>query len=243
MTVAVGSAKDPCPNQSSYLGELKTVKWALENTRIFRGETPTRVIIDNKGVVDALNKGIEAFCSDKRAARVFDYLCSNENWCTFDYLPGNANQVADQLSRMNPPEDKKPRVSNAKVHAVDRPSFDVIEQRIRDAHFGHWGPRVTIQNLLLDHERWEGMEKDVRNYIDECPNCAFNAYSQTRDLPSTEPAQHAGERVVADHAVPFFDGSHLLVIVDDATKYVEVMRTPGTGSQHAIKALDAWMSR
>ena len=46
-----------------------------------------------------------------------------------------------------------------------------------------------------------------------------------------------------DHCGPFFDGSHILVIVDDATKWIEAIRTPGTGAVHAMKALDRWQER
>ena len=102
---------------------------------------------------------------------------------------------------------------------------------------------TTLQNLLLESERWPNMERDVRDFVARCPNCAFNGEEQRRDAPSTEISHRIGERVFMDHCGPFFDGSHILVIVDDATKWIEAIRTPGTGAVHAMKALDRRQER
>jgi len=90
--VAVGSEKDPTPHQGSFLGELLTVKWALAKTQFIRGSILTQTFIDNQAVVSALNKGISAFLGDKRGARVFAWICNNEKFCSFSYLPGSLNQ-------------------------------------------------------------------------------------------------------------------------------------------------------
>ena len=47
LIVAVGSAKDPVPHQSSFLCELRAVKWALQKTTQFRGAKETKTCIDN----------------------------------------------------------------------------------------------------------------------------------------------------------------------------------------------------
>ena len=102
---------------------------------------------------------------------------------------------------------------------------------------------TTLQNLLLESERWPNMERDVRNFPSSCPNCAFNGEEQRRDVPSTEISRRIGETVSMDHCRLFFDGLHILVIVDDATKWVEALRTPGTGAVHAMRALDQWQTK
>ena len=242
LIVSVGSVKDPIPHQSSFLGELRTVKWALQQTTRFRGAARTEIFIDNKSVVDALNRGIGAFCDDRRCARVFAFICENERDVKFSYLPGNMNQIADQLSRVGSTEVARQPTERA-ILAIDRPSEQEIERKIRSAHFGHWGYMTTLQNLLLESERWPNMERDVRDFVARCPNCAFNGEEQRRDAPSTEISRRIGERVFMDHCGPFFDGSHILVIVDDATKWIEAIRTPGTGAVHAMKALDRWQER
>ena len=242
LIVSVGSAKDPTPHQSSFLGELRSVKWALQQTAQFRGTVQTKMFIDNKSVVDALNRGIAAFCDDRRCARVFGFICENENRVVFSYLPGNLNQIADQLSRIGSVEGKRQPAERA-VLVIDRPSEQEIEQKIQAAHFGHWGYMTTLQNLLLESDRWPNMEQDVRNFISRCPNCAFNGEEQRRDAPSTEISRRIGERVAMDYCGPFFDGSHILVIVDDATKWIEAVRTPGTGAVHAMRALDLWQEK
>ena len=123
LIVSVGSAKDPIPHQSSFLGELRTVKWALQQTTQFRGAAKTEIFIDNKSVVDDLNRGIGAFC-----ARVFAFICENERDVKFSYLPGNMNQIADQLSRVGSTEVARQRTERA-ILAIDRPSEQEIERK------------------------------------------------------------------------------------------------------------------
>ena len=55
--VAVGSARDPIRNQSSFLGELRALEWALSETRHLRGNWKTTVFCDNQGVVSSLLRG------------------------------------------------------------------------------------------------------------------------------------------------------------------------------------------
>ena len=241
--VAVGSAKDPTPQQSSFLGELRAVKWALQQTTQLRGTMKSEMFIDNKSVVDALNKGIAAFCDDRRCARVFAFICENERDVAFTYLPGNLNQIADRLSRMGATEVTRGQPPAKAILAIDRPPEQEVERKIRSAHFGHWGYTTTLQNLLLESDRWPNMEKDVRHFIARCPNCAFNGEEQRRDTPSMEVSHRIGEKVFMDYCGPFFDGSHILVIVDDATKWIEAVRTPGTGAIHAMRALDLWQEK
>ena len=192
LIVSVGSAKDPIPHQSSFLGELRTVKWALQQTTQFRGAARTEIFIDNKLLVDALNRGIGAFCGDRRCARVFAFICENERDVKFSYFPGNMNQIADQLSRVSSTEVAR-QPTERSILAIDRPSEQEIERKIRSAHFGHWGYMTTLQNLLLESERWPNMERVLRDFVTRCPNCAINGEEQRRDAPSTEKSRRNGE--------------------------------------------------
>ena len=45
------------------------------------------------------------------------------------------------------------------------------------------------------------------------------------------------------HCGPFFDGSHILVIVNDVTKWIEAIRTFGTGAVLAMTALGLWQEK
>ena len=238
--VAVGSARDPIKDQSSFLGEIRALEWALSETRHLRGNWKTTVFCDNQGVVSSLLKGIEAFCNDRRSARIFGRICGNEPFAHFVYLPGTRNGFADILSRLR--EGSQGQEIDV-LESVERPNDDVIYRRIQSAHFGHWGVQTTLQNLLMEGERWPRVEEDVRNFIRRCPHCAFNGDEQVRDLPSVEVSTAKGERVFMDHCGPFFDGSHILVVVDDATKWMTATRTPGTGAVHAIRILDEWMQK
>lgn len=240
--VSVGSAKDPCPHQSSFLGELRTVRWALHSTQQFRGSVKTKVHIDNRAVVSALDTGIAAFCDDRRGARVFADICENERFLTFHYVPGSLNEGADCLSRMSVDSSSKTKINSQGVSAIRPPPQEILS-RIRQAHYGHWGPETTYQNALMEFEAWPNMRKDIMEFVKRCPNCAYSGDPQIRNDPKTSFARRMGDVVHIDHSGPYFDDSHIFVVIDEATRYIAAHRVPGTGAVHAIRALDEWIRR
>ena len=232
---------------SSYLGELKGVEYALRQTKAIRGFVSTTLYSDNRAAVDKLRSGEFSDC-DIRVRRVWEYLAHNESSTKYEFLPSSENGGADGLSRLNVAARRSNRLPAEAplVRALtecSRPSDEEIHRRISLAHSGHWSVEVTLQNALMEFGKWPSMREDVTNFVNACPNCAYSGHGQIRDLPQTDFAHEVGERVHIDYAGPYFDRSHVLVIIDAATRYVFTLRTSGTGARHAMKALDEWMQR
>jgi len=211
--------------------EMEAVVRALTRFRPWIFGREVVVYTDNSSVQSLANPENHSDFVKRRLDRIQD-ICPH-----FRFLPGRTNVLPDYLSR----QEELQSSPNAKCATL---SFDCdIEAKIRNAHFGHWGFQTTMQNLLLSSPRWKNMEQHVKEYIDHCPNCTFSGAPQTRDRPSVEISDSKGDRLSIDHAGPFFDGSYLLVIIDDATKWLEVRQTRGTDAKQAIEALEHWMNR
>ena len=244
--ISMWSAINQRPHASSAESEITGLCKALQAFRPYIAGIPVTVMTDNKAVLSALNP-------DNQSDVVKRHLDTVQFWfgnqVCIKHIAGAANKLADLLSRSRYLTMR----DNGNLAVVERatqcmpvqrrPSQMDVKRRLDSAHFGHWGFKTTLQNALLENSRWPGIEADVRNFIAQCPNCAFSADPQVRDLPSTDISRHMGDRVHMDHAGPYFDGTHVLLLVDNATKYVMTVWTPGTGTGHALQALNAWIER
>jgi len=225
---------------SSYLGELNGIVIALKKTRRLRGNVATTVLSDNCGVIEKLRGGA-AISDDVRVCRRLEYILHNEANAEFRFLPGTENGGADALSRMKKHIHKKNLV--AQISASERPDEGEIRRRLEQSHFGHWSPEITYHNAKMEFGTWKGMMRDVYNYVRKCKNCAYSGHPQTRDNYSADTVEQPGHRVHIDYTGPFFDGSHLLVIVDGFSRYVQVSRTMHIGAAHAVRELSKWIDR
>jgi len=225
---------------SSFLGELNGIITALKKTRRLRGSIPTVVLSDNCGVIEKLKTGV-ATSDDVRVCRRLEYILHNEANAEFRFLPGTENAGADALSRLRARIQKIKQV-NA-IEQSERPSYTDIQRRLSHAHFGHWSVETTLQNAKMEFGGWPGMHKDAVEYVQQCPECAFSGHPQIRDNFSAETVNRIGQRVHMDYTGPFFDGSHVLVIVDAFSRFVQVSRTKRIGAAHAVRELRRWMDR
>eukprot|EP00210_Caulerpa_lentillifera_P009603 g9160.t1 len=246
--VAVGSEKDSSPFQSSFLGELQTAKWGLLKTQWLRGSTKTTVHIDNQAVVSALRRGIEAFTTDRRCARVFAWICENESFCSFSFLPGTLNQVADQLSRLIPPmTKKKTQVDWIENRILERPSTPTRNRIIAEGHHGHWSPEKTRKNIEMQFGKWPGMDQDVKEFCRKCEQCQYHGGLQTRDNFSEELVEYINDKVFADWAGPLTTSSgerrYLLIMVDAASRWLEVLDAPSPSATRSVSALQKWTAK
>jgi len=218
---------------SSFLGELSGIVTALKKTKRLRGHVQTLVYSDNCGVVDKLKKGV-AVSDDVRVCRRVEYILHNEANAEFRFLPGTENTGADALSRL---KLKIQRTRQVNVVGSSRPSGEELKRRLRQAHFGHWSAEITCQNARLEFGSWPGMKRDAEEFVKRCPNCAFSGHPQIRDNFSEKVVDRMGQRVHLDYSGPFFDGSHILMIIDAFSRFVQVSRTQHLGAAHAVKEL------
>jgi len=185
---------------------------------------PMSVYVDSSSVAHgaALFQGENLIFSALNPANQSDvikrHLDSIQFWfgstCNIEHVAGASHSLADLLSRSTYLASRTGQTPKLCLPIVPRPSQEEISFRLRHAHFGHWSYEVTLQNVIMEFGRWPGVESDVRAYIQRCPNCAFSGAPQVRDVPSTEVSTFMGQKVHMDHAGPYFDGSHVLVIVE-----------------------------
>eukprot|EP00210_Caulerpa_lentillifera_P007618 g7276.t1 len=246
--VAVGSEKDSSPFQSSFLGELQTAKWGLLKTQWLRGSTKTTVHIDNQAVVSALRRGIEAFTTDRRCTRIFAWICENESFCSFSFLPGTLNQVADHLSRLIPPTtEKKTQVDWIENRILEHPSTPTRNRIIAEGHHGHWSPEKTRKNIEMQFGKWPGMDQDVKEFCRKCEQCQYHGGLQTRDNFSEELVEYINDKVFADWAGPLTTSSgerrYLLIMIDAASRWLEVLDAPSPLATRCVSALQKWTAK
>jgi len=238
--IAMWSILNRRPHASSADSEITGLRKALDAFKPFLVGNKFTVYTDNKAVFSALNPANQSDVIKRHLDSIQFWFGST---CNIEHVAGASHSLADLLSRSTYLASRTGQTPKLCLPIVPRPSQEEISFRLRHAHFGHWSYEVTLQNVIMEFGRWPGVESDVRAYIQRCPNCAFSGAPQVRDVPSTEVSTFMGQKVHMDHAGPYFDGSHVLVIVDDATKHVTAVQTPGTGARHAIRALEDWINR
>jgi len=225
---------------SSYLGELNGIISALKKTRRIRGNLPTEVYSDNCAVVEKLKKGA-AVSDDVRVCRRLEYILHNESNAQFRFLPGTENTGADALSRL---KQRTKAIEDITVVQQSRiPTVAEIQRRLQHAHFGHWSAETTYQNAILEFGRWPGMRKNVEEHCRSCQNCAFSGNQQFRDNYSLDTVNAVNQRIHIDYTGPFFDGSHILVIVDEFSRFIQAERTMHIGAAFGTRQLEKWINR
>ena len=240
--VAVGSAKDPGVFQSSFLGELRTVQWALDSTKHLRGSTLTNVFVDNQSVVTSLNRGISAFCNDRRQARVFAWICENEHFISFHFLPGTRNQEADILSRLNNPRDSDLQVE---VNPIDGDNLS-FDEHFKWAHAGHFGFAKTLDNLRKQGCTVSQMGHRTRALLQRCKHCQFFGKKKiTENLGDTLfSATRFNHMVGCDFVGPLPQAGpfkYLFVIVDGFSKWVHWKPFLHGNTRNAQICLHQWV--
>lgn len=243
---------------SSFLGELKAVKWACSSTRHYRGDVPTVLHVDNEAVVHAL--GHRPWVdSDIRVMRVLAWLGDNEPGILPRYLPGSKNVGADLLSRpvghpsvqdlMQPlryrdtgEEDKCLQVGVRTGRAVGLVEMERVWEN--DIHLGHPGIELTWQNAK---ERGLQVSKaEVRDRVKKCRACmSFGRAQKTRMKHLPVEVTAPGSLLVCDVLGPLprsREGlQYVLVVVDALTRVSEHYPMLGCCSSEVIEKLSIWV--
>ena len=114
-----------------------------------------------------------------------------------------------------------------------------LRQRVVEiAHEGHQG--IDKTKRMLRSKCWFPlMDKMVEDKVNGCLACQATTYMPTRDpLKPTPLPQRAWQRVAADFWGPLPTGEHLLVVIDEYSRYPEVEICSGTSSKTVIPHLD-----
>ena len=173
------------PHASSSESEITGLSRALKALRPYLVGTRFTVLTDNRAVLSALSPENQSDVIKRHLYSIPFWFGSQ--W-QIRHIAGAANQLAELLSRSRYLTQRRDSCHNAvQCMPVDqRPSAEEIKRRLRSAHFGHWSYDVTLKNALMEQPRWKGIEKDVKEFVDRCPNCAYSARPQVRNVPDVQ---------------------------------------------------------
>lgn len=115
-------------------------------------------------------------------------------------------------------------------------------QAIELAHEGHQGV-VKTKQLLREKVWFKGIDTLVERMCKECILCQAATSSNAKEpLQMTELPLRKWHEVSVDHVGPFPDGKHILVIIDDHSRFPIVEVVNSTSAQTTIQQLDKYFA-
>ena len=125
-----------------------------------------------------------------------------------------------------------------------RPGTTNLRTKILDiAHEGHPG-QTAMKRFVRAHVWFPGLDKAVGEIVSGCLPCQAATETKHRDpLIPTKPPVQPWQNLAADHWGPTGDGMHILVVIDETTKYPEVAVVKGTSAEANIEAFDNIFAR
>ena len=129
-------------------------------------------------------------------------------------------------------------------NASERPGQPNIRTKLLDiAHEGH--PGENMMKRYVRSQLWfPGMDDAIETVVRGCLACQASTATKHRDPNTpTPPPDHLWQKLSADHWGPTADGHYLLVVIDELSRYPEVIVVKGTGAEENIEAFDSIFSR
>ena len=109
---------------------------------------------------------------------------------------------------------------------------------------GHGGVKRTLQLLHENKEHWKNMQKDVRNFVSQCPCCQKNRmtpFTGTLSKYTLSVTSGPMKRLSIDTVGPFpkdeDDNTYILVVIDNFSRYTTLWPTKDQTGLSAAKAL------
>lgn len=169
------------------------------------------------------------------------YLSLQAFHYTVAHIPGEANDIADALSRV--PHSEHASLFSLHAEPVTIDPHRAAFLRVHNAAVGHLGLRATMRRLRAAGERWRGMADDVRRWLRACSTCQASAPST-----SSPPAPHFSvlsprpfETISFDFAGPYptdvQGNSYVILIVDHHSRAVLAEATPAADATSTATAL------
>ena len=110
------------------------------------------------------------------------------------------------------------------------------------AHEGHQGMEKT-KRLIRERVWFPGIDAEVEEAVKQCKPCQLTS-SQSSPAPimSSEFPENPWENVAIDFHGPLNNGSYLMVLIDEHSKFPIVEEVKSTASQHVLPRLDETFS-
>jgi transposase InsO family protein len=166
-----------------------------------------------------------------------------------EHIAGVKNPIADAFSRLCANEGKLKDSEGGFLCNFGDPKVRIPDDhyraigRVHNSTVGHFGVERTIARLHKSNQVWKHLRAHVRQYVRQCPHC--QKMSALRLAIKTHPFTTASydpmEVLNIDAIGPLkedeFGNSHILVVVDCFTRWVELYPVPDVSARHCATAL------
>ena len=161
-----------------------------------------------------------------------------------EHIPGEENIAADAFSRLCLRE-RHPAEFN--LGEDESALSEEVKRNIRKVHnsvAGHNGVEKTLQKLAEKGiSPWFRMRENVKQYIKHCPICqkldqrATIVNTSPFTLASREPMRSLSVDSIGPLPTDEFGNVHILVIIDDFTRFVELYAIKDVSALQAARVL------
>jgi transposase InsO family protein len=161
------------------------------------------------------------------------------------YIKGVDNTVADYFSRITHPlsDDLQERIQIIEeLSPLPKEIYDTIK-KVHNTTVGHRGFDRTLDSLLQTNHKWKGMRQDIKTFIRRCPCCQKMSQLklQIHSHPFTLASYGVMDKVNIDTIGPLppdsIGNTHIVVIIDCFTRFVELFPVKDTTALAAAKCL------
>jgi hypothetical protein len=161
-----------------------------------------------------------------------------------EHIPGEENIAADAFSRLCLRE-RHPAEFN--LADIEEPLSEDVKRHIRSVHnsvAGHNGVEKTLQKLAEKKVKpWFKMRENVRQYIKHCPICqkldqrTTIIHTSPFTLASLAPMMSLSVDSIGPLPADQYGNVHILVVIDDFTRFVELYAIKDVSALQAAKVL------
>jgi len=236
--VALNSRSHSEENLSSYLGELKTIQWALTEIKAISAGSVVRLFTDSQSSSLRLSGTPSPNdLMDSRVARAWAWILENfilPGRLEVSFIPGLDNSTADSLSRWR----GKPQL-DVSATRVQTPLAQI--RRIHGE--GHWGIEGTC--FRLEERGLEATRDKVREVVRSCEVCArFRSLPPSSWLGEPPHSVRPGKVVFFDVIGPVRPGrggvQYICNLIDSASRVSQSVASRTIDSGTVIRCLEQW---
>ncbi len=167
-----------------------------------------------------------------------------------EHIAGEENVAADAFSRLCKREEPPAVLLNLEREIVIPENIKRTIRQVHNSTAGHNGVEKTLQKLTENGIKpWKYMREHVRKYIQLCPICqkldyrSVKNYTEPFATASTAPMRKLSVDSIGPLPSDQYGNVHILVVIDNFTRFVELYAIPDVSAVHAARSLLSHIGR